>query len=140
MDRLSFPYGRATLALFFVLASFVTLSNEAHCLGMSVAADAAHAGLESGHSHNQQEKKSGDEHSCHHEKEASALSGWSFLHQPSDHLAKPAAVATQARGDTPLYLTAQTRLPPAPIGTPPPRAPDAGYYADVFAATDRMLI
>lgn len=140
MERLSFPYLRATLALFFVLAGFVTLSNEAHCLGMSVIADMSHASLESEHSHNQHEQKTGDEHSCHHEQGAGALSGWAFLHQPSDHLSKPVAAATQAHGDLPFHLTAQVKLPLTPSGTPPPRARIATHYADLFAATDRMLI
>lgn len=140
MERLSFPYMRATLALFFVLAGFVTLSNEAHCLGMSVVADITHEVNESGHNHAQNEQTSGDEHSCHHEQEAGALSGWAFLHQPSDNLSKPVIAATQAHGDLPFHLTAQAKLPLTPSGTPPPRAPVAGHYADIFAATDRMLI
>ena len=140
MEPLSFPYMRATLALLFALAGLVTLSNEAHCLGMSVTADVVYANPEAAHSHTQDEKQTSKEHVCHHENEARALSGWAFLHQTPDSLSKPIAVATPAHGDVSFHLTAQAKLPPAPSGTPPPLARIATQYADMFAATDRMLI
>lgn len=140
MERLSFPYWRATLALFFALAGFATLSHEAHCLGMSVAADMAYTNLENDHNHTQDTQQTGEEHACPHEKNAGALSGWAFLHQPSDSLAKPVAVATPAHNDVSFHLTAQAKFPPASSGTPPPPARIATQYADMFAATGRMLI
>lgn len=139
MKRASSFALRPVLAVFFLFAGLVTLSQEAHCLGETLALDVAHV---ASHAANGEHHGGAvhETHTCHHDDAKHVTSGWTFLNAPSSATPQPIFAAQTLTWDQTLDLVSPARFVPAPAATPPPLRRSATGSAVLFAATSRLLL
>tara|TARA_R110000868_G_scaffold64845_4_gene194572 strand:- start:3418 stop:3840 length:423 start_codon:yes stop_codon:yes gene_type:complete len=140
MKRASSFTLRPALAIFFLFAGLVTLSQEAHCLGETLALDMAHTASHEANGEHHHDGAAHETHTCHHEQGKHAISGWTFLNAPASGATQPVFVAQTLTWHQTLSLVSPARFAPAPAATPPPLRRSATGAAGIFAETSRLLI
>lgn len=142
MDRLLATYLRALLATLFVFASITVLSQEAHCLSMTLAADHAHAHAAYHAEHGEAHKTaaSHDTHTCDHEKSANAKSDWAIAQPAPASVQKQALSHPQPHWGLAVVSVAMQKALAPEVGAPPPIRVRVAREKDVLATTGRLLI
>ena len=140
MDRLIDTYLRPILAALFVLAGITVLSQEAHCLGMTLEAAHTHAAYHAAHGEAHKSAGSHDTHNCDHERNASTKADWTITTSSTPTLQKtPFPHSLYHWTDTlAQVLGNQTRI--AQVGTPPPAGITTSGKSKVLTVTGRLLI
>mgnify|MGYP003631885643 CR=1 FL=1 len=140
MDHLIGTYLRPMLAALFVLAGITVLSQEAHCLGMTLEVAHTHAAYHAAHGEAHKSAGSHDTHNCDHERNASAKADWTITTSSTPTLQKtPFPHNLYHWTDTLAHVvSAQTRA--AQTGTPPPTGIATPNNSDVLTVTGRLLI
>ncbi len=140
MKRASSFALRPVLAVFFLFAGLVTLSQEAHCLGETLALDMAHAVSHEAKGEHHHGGAVHETHTCHHEEGKHAASGWTFLNVPANGTHQPVFVALNLTWADTLSLISPASFAPAPAAPPPPLRRSTAGSAALFAETSRLLI
>tara|TARA_R110000868_G_scaffold17774_7_gene77605 strand:+ start:975 stop:1397 length:423 start_codon:yes stop_codon:yes gene_type:complete len=140
MKRASSFALRPVLAIFFLIAGLVTLSQEAHCFGETLALDMSHAASHEAKGEHHHAGSAHETHTCHHEEGKHAASGWTFLNVPASGTHQPVFVALNLTWADTLSLVSPASFAPVPAATPPPLRHSATGTAAIFAATSRLLI
>lgn len=131
---------RKLLVVFFVLAGVITLSQEAHCLGMSHSNfGLSHTATNASTKHLSYDPASADEdHNCHHDHGPSTHASLTFLHSTTQIPSAPCFTATSSQAVTISGLS-HLAFASATIAERPPRDRRDGP-SDILAITGRLLI
>lgn len=140
MKRASSFTLRPVLAIFFLFAGLVTLSQEAHCLGETLALDVAHLASHQANGEHHNNGAAHETHTCHHEQGKHTTSGWTFLSAPTSGTPQPLLAAHTLTWHQTLNLVSPARFVPAPAAMPPPLKRCTPGAAVLFAETSRLLI
>jgi hypothetical protein len=131
---------RPLLATLFVFASITVLSQEAHCLGMTLAADHAHTAYHAEHGEAHKTAASHDTHTCDHEKSANAKSDWAIAQPAPASVQKQTLSHPQPHWGLTLASVAMREVPAPEVSTRPPLRRNATGTAAIFVVTSRLLI
>lgn len=140
MTSLTRSYLRPLLATLLVLASLTVLSQEAHCLGMTLEADLGHSSYHAAHGEQHGAPGSHEKHNCDHESNIAAQGAWAAMHQPNAASPVPMQGAMKLHWSIALPMAPATPPHMASKSTAPPRVTAATTTHDVLSRSGRLLI
>jgi hypothetical protein len=140
MERLSLTSWRKFFAICFVFAGVITLAQEAHCLAATAGLEAIETNSRHASADHAPQQTHEQQHTCHHDEQAGAHAGWTFLHQTASNLSAP-ILASLAASSGHGYVTAQDRAPRTTTrerSPPPPQTITS--FDSVLTTNGRLLI